>query len=404
MPVEPVGDLVQALLQVAEQQVILLQRVALPTLDHAGQHVEALFQLLHQPVGVGHGRRAVDAVGDQLDLAAEPLDRLLGQVGAGGQFVDAARQKVEMVQHALGRPLLRHFLDLAGKLGDALLDAFERGGIEGGGLCRHRGGDDGARYFVQPLVDLDEGVAGPAALLVGEVVHGACQRAHLLLQRAQRKRFWQVVDGLADLLEPLGESGQRRVARAAPGVSVETAFEGAPAAVHRAHALLARQRIERGTHLLQFEAQQVHASVVALFGKLLNGAGKPLELHAERRALTRRGRGPGRALDVAAQHLELAMQTGGHLLAQFLAQAAQLAGDFAGHGDAVLLAAQALDVAGERLVALVEGRGAGRARPGKRFARRIGGLALRARRLEAPLLAIGVGAGVARFGFGAGIP
>ena len=61
-------------------------------------------------------------------------------------------------------------------------------------------------------------------------------------------------------------------------------------------------------------------------------------------------------LDVLAQRVEFALQAGGHLVAQFLAQAAQFAGDLADHGDAVFLAAHAVDVAGDCLVILVESR------------------------------------------------
>ena len=45
-------------------------------------------------------------------------------------------------------------------------------------------------------------------------------------------------------------------------------------------------------------------------------------------------------------------QPGRHLMAQFLAQALQFAGDLADRGDAVLLAAHAVEVARERLVGL----------------------------------------------------
>ena len=56
------------------------------------------------------------------------------------------------------------------------------------------------------------------------------------------------------------------------------------------------------------------------------------------------------AFDVVAQQLEFALQAGAHLVAQFLAQRAQFAGDLADGGDAVFLAAHAVDVAGDRLI------------------------------------------------------
>ena len=68
------------------------------------------------------------------------------------------------------------------------------------------------------------------------------------------------------------------------------------------------------------------------------------------------------ALDVLAQGVEFAPHARRHLMAQFLAQALQLAGDLADGGDAVFLAAHALDVAGDRLVGLVVGAAGFRAR------------------------------------------
>ena len=80
---------------------------------------------------------------------------------------------------------------------------------------------------------------------------------------------------------------------------------------------------------------------------------------------SRRGR-HGRcigALDLVAQRVEFAVQAGGHLLAQFLAQTLEFAGDLADGGGAVLLDAHTVDVAGNRLVGLVGIRPRGAAAP-----------------------------------------
>ena len=90
----------------------------------------------------------------------------------------------------------------------------------------------------------------------------------------------------------------------------------------------------------------------------LDGAGKPFEFDAEFGAALARCAGPGirleGAVDILAQRIEFALQACRHLVAQFLTHAAQLAGDLADHGDAVFLAAHAVDVAGDGLVVLVE--------------------------------------------------
>ena len=62
--VEPVGDFVQPPLEVAEQHVALLDRIALAAFEQRGQRVETLLQALEDIVGVGHRRRAVHFVRD----------------------------------------------------------------------------------------------------------------------------------------------------------------------------------------------------------------------------------------------------------------------------------------------------------------------------------------------------
>ena len=75
----------------------------------------------------------------------------------------------------------------AGERGDPRLDASKgsgsKFGLGGGGR-----GDDGARNFVQPLLDQREGFAAPAVVLLAhEMLDGAGKRADLVLQRAQRQ-------------------------------------------------------------------------------------------------------------------------------------------------------------------------------------------------------------------------
>jgi len=193
------------------------------------------------------------------------------------------------------------------------------------------------------------------------MIDGACQRADLLLQRAERQRFRQVVDGIADLLQPLRQHGKGGILRLLAGAGVQPRLEGAPAAieiveaaVHRTHAILARQGVERCLDLFHFKAERMDTAVVALFGQCLDRARKPLELAAKLFAFPRSGGRLVGARDILAQGLEFVVQTGAHLLAQFFAQAPQLAGDLADRGDAVLLAAHAVDVARYRLVVLLE--------------------------------------------------
>ncbi len=76
-------------------------------------------------VGVGHGGRLIDLVGDECDLLGQALHRLLGQIGAAGELVDPARQRTQPVHDRVAGPILRHFLDLAGKRVDPPLDALE---------------------------------------------------------------------------------------------------------------------------------------------------------------------------------------------------------------------------------------------------------------------------------------
>ena len=66
------------------------------------------------------------------------------------------------------------------------------------------------------------------------------------------------------------------------------------------------------------------------------------------------------AIDVLAQRIEFALQACGHLVAQFLAQAAQFEGDLADHRNAVLLSAHPVDVAGNGLIVGAEGGSGGR--------------------------------------------
>ena len=113
--VEPVGDLVQAALEIAKQHVALFDGVALAAFHHARQHVEALLEALEDIVGVGHGRRAVDLVGDHRDLLGQALHRLFRQIGAAGEFVDPARQHAEAVDDLAAGTVLRRLPRSAGR-------------------------------------------------------------------------------------------------------------------------------------------------------------------------------------------------------------------------------------------------------------------------------------------------
>ncbi len=186
-------------------------------------------------------------------------------------------------------------------------------------MRRDRRCDDGAGNLVQPLVDHAKRVAAAVVLLAGEVIDGAGKRAHLFLERAQGQRFRQVVDGIADLLQPVGQNRQARVVRALALIGVDTVLESrpaaieiVPAAVDLLHALFARQRVERGFDLFELEPQHVDASVVALLGQRLDGAGKPFEFKTEFGAALGRSAGPGARLesplDLLAQCFEFALQ------------------------------------------------------------------------------------------------
>ena len=92
-----------------------------------------------------------------------------------------------------------------------------------------------------------------------------------------------------------------------------------------------------------------------LFRKRLDRRRDALELAAEFLARSRRGAGRAGQFYVLAQAFEFAAYPRCHLLAQFLAQRLQFTCDLAGGGHAVLLAAQAVEIARHRPVGLLAG-------------------------------------------------
>ena len=356
--VEPLGDVVQAPLQLLEKHVALFECVFLAALEEVRQHVETLLHAGKDLADIRHFRSVVDFVGDDRDLVGEPLDRLVRHAAAHGQFVDAAGQYLEVLHHLVAGTVLGDFLDLLGERGDTRLDPFERLRVQVLLLRGDGRADDRARNLVEPLLDLGEGIVGAPALLLDEMVESAGERAHLFLERAKRQRFGQIAHCLDDLLHPVGQRGKLGAVGVLAGAGrdavleiVETLVEGVPAAIHRAHRLLARQRVEGGLHLLDLQPQHVDASVVGPVAKRLYGARETLQVEAELpRGLAARSVA---LLEILAQRIEFAAQAGGHLVAQLLAQALQLAGDLAEGGDAVLFLAHPFHVTGDRLVGLV---------------------------------------------------
>ena len=354
------GDVVEAALELAEEHIALFERVFLAALEQVGQHVEALFDAGEYLTDVGHARSVVDLVGDDRDLVGEPLDRLVRHGGARRQFVDPPRQRLEMFHHLDARAVLGNFLDLPGERRDACLDPLEGLGIDMLLLGGDRGADYGAGNLVEPLLDMGEGLGGAAALLLDEMVKRAGKRAHLVLQRVQRQQFGQVPHGLADLLHAVGQRRKLGVVSALCGAGrntvleiVEALVEGVPAAIGGAHRLFARKRVERCLHLFDLQPEHGDALVVGAVAERLDRARQPLEVEPDlaHRLAARRVA----LLEILAQRVELAAQARRHLVAQFLAQSLQFAGDLAESGDAVLILAHALDVAGDRLVGLIVG-------------------------------------------------
>ncbi len=88
-------------------------------------------------------------------------------------------------------------------------------------------------------------------------VDGERQRADLVVQRMQRQRFGQCVDGLADLLQAHRQRCQAGIGLGAPLRHqavlkvVPPSIEIVPAAVDRTQAFLTRQHVEAFLHLLQ---------------------------------------------------------------------------------------------------------------------------------------------------------
>ncbi len=351
--VEPLRDFPQPPLQFVEQRLALLHGVALALLEHTRQMIEALVDAAQQLVRVGALRRGFQLGGDDRHLVGEALHQRLGYLDALGDVVDTLRQIVQAVEHLRGRPTVGEFLHLAGERGEARLDTLERLGVDLRGTRGLSPGGDRPRNLVEPLFHRGHRLGGGGGTALHEAVERHGERADVFFQRAQRKRPRQVGDGVLDLLQPLNEA----VERLRPGVGGggrDTVLEGVPPAVEivpptidGAHAVLARQLVQRRLYLFEFQAQQVDAAFVAALGERVDGIGKSFEFTAEFVAgRTAGGDGP----DVVAQFLEFAMQRSLHLLAQFLAHRLQLGGNLAGRGQAVILASQALDVAGKGAV------------------------------------------------------
>ena len=163
--VDPRGYLFQAALQIMEYHVALLDRVVLASFDHRGEHVEALMHLAQDHLALGDGR-LLDLFGDGEDLMGKPLDRLFGQMTLRRDLVDAQRQRVDVLDHLGGGPVLDDLVDLLGERRNARFDALERLGIEHRHICGGRG-DDGARDFVKTLLDQAEASPVPDAPAAG---------------------------------------------------------------------------------------------------------------------------------------------------------------------------------------------------------------------------------------------
>ena len=226
-------------------------------------------------------------------------------------------------------------------------------------LRGHGRADDGAGNLVEADLDLRKGLLGVAVLTLDEMIESAGQRAHLVFQRADRQRFREVGDRLTYQLDALRKRrqflGVGRASRAGGDAVleiVEAAAEIVPAAVDGQHRLLARQRVERRLHLFDFQPQHVDGAVVAALAERLDCVRQALHVEAELA-----GGMAARCVDLLeflAKPVEFAVQARRHLMAQFLAQALQFAGDLAEGGDAVLFVAHALYVARDRLVGLLE--------------------------------------------------
>ena len=305
--------------------------------SRSGEHVEPLLDAAENVIGVRCGRRAVELVGYGGDLG--PASRSIAFSGSLPLAAISSTRCDSRFRRSIISPTGPSSTSSSICRASEVMRASIRSNGSGSKCVGRRGRrrcDDRPRDLVEAFLDDFERRAAAAVLLAREMIDRAGQRADFLLQRTQRKRFGEAVDGLVDLLEAHGQRLDCRIGRARMRLRVETILEFAeagveivPAPVDRAHSVLARQRVERTAHLLQLESQQLDVLVVGLFGQRLYGARQPLEFGAEFGAVLggeRRGIG---ALDVLAQRIEFARQPGGHLMPQFLAQALQLAGDLA---------------------------------------------------------------------------
>src|SRR5690606_38518667 len=139
--------------------------------------------------------------------------------------------------------------------------------------------------------------------------------------------------------------------------SVPAAVEIVQAAIHLLHAFHAYERIERVFHLFKIQTQQGNFPVVAALCEDLYGTGQALEIAFQLSHAPGRHAETESPFDILAQGLEFALESHRHLLAQFVAQAAQLLGDLADDSEAFLLSAHPLNVAGDRLVTIWEAVG-----------------------------------------------
>ena len=345
--VQPLIDLVQPPLEVAEQRLALRQRIALPAFEQGGQLVEPPLEPVEDDIHVGRGGCVVELARDHRDLVGQPLHGVVRHVDALGDVLDAVRQKVEPVDEIGGWLDVGEVLDLARQRRDPRLDPLEGFGVEIRRPRHGRGSGDGARDLVEPgFQGFEHVVADRTGLACRELVDRVGEDPHLVLERAQRERFRQIVDRVADLLEMPRQRGEGRVHVPRPRVFGDAVFEPVPLAIElvpaladRANGVFACEFVQRGLHFLQFEAKQADAAVVSAFRKGVYGVGQPFELGAELGARRRGRRGRNRALQVGFQRLELAPQAAVHLLAQLVAQPLDLGSDLADGGESVLVAA-----------------------------------------------------------------
>ena len=259
------GDRIDALLQITEERLFLIQG-STPLLLHEGsQRRETVFELAKQGFCIRRAIQAIQPVGDQHHLLRQLLDRLFRKLHALADMVDAVGQMIQAVGDPGRGPVLNQLLDRARQRRDAGFDPLEGLGIHAVGPFHRERCRDGARDLVEPLLDHTVEIGGMAVRITEQMVERGCKRTHLLFQGIESKGFGQSADRFADFLDTRAQRVYRRIPMGPDG----------------AQGFFPRQSFHFRPHLFEFKPQDLDGAFVATSGKRLDRIGEALEFHAQ---------------------------------------------------------------------------------------------------------------------------